>query len=266
MMHWAICYSSRVSAVRPGARSPPTARQPAWRQRSAFSSLYLSWSGGSERWLAQRLIGGCWASCTCSPWSRSEDLNLQPDSSELVRLHFVPLGLAWKTSCLLWPFCRGFTNSSQSADWLQHHLHADVVGCCWGWNEAHVKTQDRKALQPEWNTKQVRLIRGWINTRKGEKSSHTASVWQITDKSLPDMIINHRPVFPRVSKLSFMVSKDVKVTLCICAFSPVCSQLLRLLCPHSVFELLPSTSPKNLFSFPHNEGTVNEKTSYLQKV
>lgn len=82
MMHWAIWYSSRVSAVRPGASSPPTARQPARRQRSASASLYLSCrvvqSDGS--------LGG-------SPeGTKSEDLNLLPDGPELVSvLIFTPL-------------------------------------------------------------------------------------------------------------------------------------------------------------------------------
>ncbi len=156
MMHWAICYSSRVSAVRPRARSPPTARQPAWRQRSAFSSLYLSWSGGTERWLAQRLVGGCWASCTCSLWSCSEHLNLQPDSPELVSSNVSPLSSLRSTRSdvknelpSMTFLLRLHEQRSQSGDGLQHHLHdlhADVVGCYWGWNGAQVKTREKSFI------------------------------------------------------------------------------------------------------------------------
>lgn len=45
-------------------------------------------------------------------------------------------------------------------------------------------------------------------------------------------------------ELSFMVYKDMTVTLCICAFSS-CPQSF---CPHSVFELLPSTKNPSLFA------------------
>lgn len=61
------------------------------------------------------------------------------------------------------------------------------------------------------------------------------------------MIIKKPLVFPGVSKLFFMVSKNVKVTLCVCTF----------FCPHSVFELLPPTSLKK---------SSQHKNTDLQKV
>lgn len=97
MMHWAIWYSSRVSAVRPGARSPPTARQPARRQRSASASLYLSCrvvqSGGSLRGSPEAPSVRIWI------FFLTDRAGFSP------RLHAAPLSVTWKTSCHLWPFC-----------------------------------------------------------------------------------------------------------------------------------------------------------------
>ena len=192
-----ICCQARSQLA---SHSPPTCTEAALSLRQSLFIL----QGGAERRLARRLAGGH------QVWG-SESSSWRPRAGFSPHLHAAPLSMMWKMSCCLWPFCSVFINGTgrRSKNWLQHHLHADVVGCCWGWNEAQVETRAIKV--------------------SSEKSHHAASLWWKSDFTMnqPLMLTVIRPSW------SHWMSW--------CIQFPV-------LCPHSVSELHPSTKICCLFT------------------